>query len=413
MFFKRVTALPNECLIIACKGKMQNLGNGASAVLMPGSSYAFVPVNARETEFSMTQQSSDGISMRFKGILIYRVSDPLAAAKLFNFSDPQGIERISQAVNHLCLGELRHIVSNMTMDRCITERKTTLTDGVREAIKPVIEGNGIAGHRNEYGWGIVLDVVQIAQVFLADDAVSRQIQAEAKDHYRKIEELSNIKTQQDVDFVRMKSEQEKAEKAYEIEKQDFERNKQTQALRAAFEQEKILSNTAIKMMESEKRMEVARLEAEKKKELEIIEAEKKIELEMMERKMQLDIEKMEMETNIESDRIALEKRLENEMFELEKNLEIARKELELKEMRSKITSIETKDLIEREQALAAIRKEILPIEILPEVSKSLSGMFANSSLSFYGADNTISGSVGGLLDVITGKFREAYKPNYQ
>ena len=60
----------------------------------------------------------------------------------------------------------------MTMDQCIEERKTTLTDAVASALRQVIHGRD-----GQPGWGIELDVVQVAQVFIVDQDLRRQLEA--------------------------------------------------------------------------------------------------------------------------------------------------------------------------------------------------------------------------------------------
>ena len=63
------------------------------AILSPAAIYVLVPSTKQEATFEFTQETKDGIPLRFKGIIIYRITDPLAAARLFDFSAGTGSDR--------------------------------------------------------------------------------------------------------------------------------------------------------------------------------------------------------------------------------------------------------------------------------------------------------------------------------
>src|SRR4029077_5068938 len=100
----------------------------------PGTIYVLVPNTKQEAPFEFTQETKDGIPLRFKGTFIYRIVDPVAAARLFDFSTGGGGGGITPSLTHVCLGELRHTVSHMTMAECIEQRKTTLSGVVAAAL---------------------------------------------------------------------------------------------------------------------------------------------------------------------------------------------------------------------------------------------------------------------------------------
>ncbi len=421
MFFQRVTAKPNECLILIYKSKLSNPGNGASAILWPGSSYALVPTNAQETTFSMGQESEDGIPLRFKGIVIYRIVNPEKACLLFDFSGDfiktNGVTAISSAINDLCLGELRNLVSNMSMERCLKERKTTLTNGVRDAIIPVVEGNNIEGDKNRDGWGIKIDVVQIAQVFLTDEQMQKQFQSESRDKYLKKEQLSGIKTQREIDFVKMQSEKEKAEKTFLIEKEEYNLKKESQDLRIRFDREKVTAETELRILTASKNMELETGRAEAKKKLEKMEKEKQLEIERIELeksmenerlKLQKDLEaeKIRLQKKMENERFAMEQQIENQQFEVEKQIELAKRKLELVKIISEVNAIETEDKAKLEREMMLIKKEILPVENIPKLAESLSGVFRNSHVSFYGGENPLLAPIGEIAEMIAGRIFE-------
>ena len=137
-----VKAAPNEYLLIGRNGAIENKGSAVQVFLWPGTIHVLVPSTKQEAAFEFTQETRDGIPLRFKGIVIYRITDPVAAARLFRFDGKTGAAEISNLLTHICLGELRHAVSHMTMAECIEQRKTTLTAVVEAAMQQTIHDSG-------------------------------------------------------------------------------------------------------------------------------------------------------------------------------------------------------------------------------------------------------------------------------
>ena len=80
------------------------------------------------------------------------------------------------------MDELRDKVSHMSMDECINERKTTLTDAIVEELSTVV-----------VGWGINISVAQVAQVFIVEEEIRGQLESEVRNTLRANSELSDIK----------------------------------------------------------------------------------------------------------------------------------------------------------------------------------------------------------------------------
>ena len=180
-----VKAKPNQYLVAGHNGVVKNYGTAVSTFLWPNTTFVLIPSTQQEAVFEMTQESTDGIPLRFKGMVLYRISAPEIVASRFDFSDNRGQEEIKAMISHVCLGELRAVVSHMTMKECIEERKTTLTDTVRNALQQVISGKD-----GERGWGIDLEVVQVAQVFIVDNELRKQLEAEVRNQIKSTSELS-------------------------------------------------------------------------------------------------------------------------------------------------------------------------------------------------------------------------------
>jgi hypothetical protein len=80
----------------------------------------------------MTQETKDGIALRFKGTVVYHISKPEISVQRFDFSQGKGQLELNHLIANVCLGELRDKVSHMEMEACINERKTTLTESVSQ-----------------------------------------------------------------------------------------------------------------------------------------------------------------------------------------------------------------------------------------------------------------------------------------
>lgn len=242
MFF--VKANPNEYLVVGHGGRVENRGPAASAFLRPGWTHVLVPGTQQEADFCMTQESRDGIPLRFKGIAIYRINDPETAARRFNFARRAGIEEINTLVTHVCLGELRETVSHLTMDECIEQRKTTLTDRVVLALREVSSGGGA-----EAGWGIQIDTVQVAQVFIVDDELRRQLEAEVRNQLRSRSELSSIRAQESIEVAQSESARRLQREQLEAERERIEISLEKVRIQKASEREATEIETPVSLFQ--------------------------------------------------------------------------------------------------------------------------------------------------------------------
>ncbi|MGH2513639.1 MAG: SPFH domain-containing protein, partial [Candidatus Limnocylindrales bacterium] len=148
-----VRAGPNEYLLVGRRGVLENRGSAVTVLLRPGTIYVLVPSTKQEAAFEFTQETKDGVPLRFKGTFIYRVDDPVAAASMFDFSRGQGITQITTLLTHVTFGELRHAVSHMTMVECIEQRKTTLSGVVAAALESTIHSGGDQARE----WGVQIE----------------------------------------------------------------------------------------------------------------------------------------------------------------------------------------------------------------------------------------------------------------
>jgi regulator of protease activity HflC (stomatin/prohibitin superfamily) len=322
----------------------------------------------------MHQESWDGINLRFRGIVIYRIIDVERASSLFSFSHNAGERDISRSIGDVCMGELRAIASQMTMDQCIKERKTTITQRLHDAVIPLIEGRD-----EESGWGIKIDVLQVAQVFCPDEQVLAQLQADARDKIRKGAQFSGIETDKEIHKSKIESQIELAARSLELEKTELQKKKD-------YEEKKALMDYELKITALEK----SRMFEDKKA--------------LMEYEMQLSA--LENRKKLEEKKIATDSELR--MRELDTRLELAEKELHLKEMETKIKEIEIGCKAREARQMAEIRKEILPIEQMPAIAGHLSSMFRDSKLTFVGSEHMLFNSLQEMLGMVTGMMKNGH-----
>jgi hypothetical protein len=329
-----VKANPNEYLVVGSGGRIINRGVAASAFLWPGSPYVLISSTQHEAAFEMTQESRDGIPLRFKGLVIYRVVAPDLTAQLFNFADSSGHTAIQDLISHVCLGELRASVAQMTMSECIEQRKTTLTDTITTALQDVVQGRG-----ERPGWGIALDVVQVAQVFIVDQELRRQLEAEVR---------NQIKANSDLSEIRMREGIKRAQAA------------------------------------SDRRLQQEALETEKER-------------------MAIAAEKLRVQNDLERDEI--EATTPVQLLRIANQQGVRQAQLGLAQIENAIRSLE----VEREMLLVraqqALRKEILPLEQIPQIADAAAKVWQGSNVSLYGETAPVVATIGPLVEILSRALR--------
>jgi flotillin len=155
-------AEPNEALIISGrphrqKGIEHSLGfkiaTGGGTLVMPGiQAVRRLSLDLRETDLQIDCVTHQGIPLRVRGVVIYKVGDDLAsiANAARRFLDQQN--QMDQRVHNLFAGHLRAIIGNMTVEEMIRDREK-LTQLTREH----------AGTEMEK-LGLIVDSLQIQEI---------------------------------------------------------------------------------------------------------------------------------------------------------------------------------------------------------------------------------------------------------
>ncbi len=250
-----VRANPNQYLLVGRGGTLENRGSAIQSFLWPGTVYVLVPSGKQESAFEFTQETRDGIPLRFKGVVIYRVTDPVAAAERFELSDAAGIRRVSELLTHVVLGELRHAVSHMTMAECIEQRKTTLSEVVRQALDAAVGPQG-----GPDSWGITIEIAQVAQVFIVDGELRTQLEAEVRNEIRLKSDQSDIRTREQAKLVSMASEERVAAQRLASDLEGFQRDQARFAAEMGAEGERTNAEIPVRLLKIEREAEVLRQE---------------------------------------------------------------------------------------------------------------------------------------------------------
>ena len=249
-----VKASPDQYLLVGRRGTLENRGSAVQAVLMPGSVHVLVPSGKQEAAFEFTQETSDGIPLRFKGIVIYRITDPVAAARQFDFGSDAGVARITTLLTHVCLGELRDAVSHMTMSECIEGRKTTLSGVASAALQATIAADDGA----EHGWGVSIEVAQVAQVFIVDSQLRQQLEAEVRNEIKVRSDRSDLEAHEATELAAMASEGRVDEQRLANDQADLRRQAERFAAEMAQQGARLEAETPIRLERIAREVEVLR-----------------------------------------------------------------------------------------------------------------------------------------------------------
>jgi hypothetical protein len=361
-----VRAGPNQYLLIGHGGRLENRGSAVQAILRPGAIFVLVPSTKQEATFEFTQETRDGIPLRFKGIIIYRITDPIAAASLFDFSGDAGVAQITTLLTHVCLGELRHAVSHMTMVECIEQRKSTLT-GVAEAALQATVHDGDGGAAD---WGITVEVAQVAQVFIVDTALRQQLEAEIRNEIKLQADRSNVMAREQTRLAEMASEGRVEEQKLAGDRESLRRQEELELVGVA----------------RQRRMQAEGVASERQA-------------------MELEQERFRAEMAAEQDRVTTQAPVR--LLGIAKELEILREELELRQLQGQVRAFDVESELLLPRAQQQMRLELLPVEQAPRIVEAASKVLQGTNLSIYGEGAELLGGLTPLLELVGGAVRQA------
>jgi hypothetical protein len=361
-----VKAGPNQYLLVGRKGTLENRGSAVSMFLRPGTIYVLVPSTKQEAAFEFTQETKDGIPLRFKGIVIYRVTDPGAAARLFDFSSGAGVGQISALLTHICLGELRHAVSHMTMAECIEQRKTTLSGVVAAAMAATVHGEGTQAN----DWGIEVEVARVAQVFIVDAQLRQQLEAEVRNEIKLKSDQSTIRSQEEIRLAELTSEGRVQEKKLATDRDSLRRQEE---------------------------LELAQLARQRRMQAESLATDQQT--------LALEQERLHSRLAAEQDRVNAEAPVR--LLRIATESGVLREELELRRLQNEVKAFDVEADLLLERARQALRLEMLPLEQAPRMVEAASRVLRGTNLSIYGENGQLLNQIAPIFELLTRSVQQA------
>ncbi len=355
-----VRAGPNQYLLVGRHGVLENRGSAVQAILRPGTVYVLIPSTKQEAAFEFTQETKDGIPLRFKGSILYRITDPVAAARLFDFTDGEGPRQITGQLTHVALAELRHAVSHMTMTECIEQRKTTLSGVVVSALQTTIHDDADRSR----SWGVEVDVAQVAQVYIVDPHLRQQLEAEVRNEIKLASDRSDMQSAEAIQLAELASEG------------------RVQEQRLAGDRE------ALRRTEE---LELAQLARQRRMQVESLETEQQL--------LHLAQQRLHSELEAEQDRLASETPVR--LLRIEHERGVLREELELRQLQNAVKTLDVDGELFLARAQQDMRREMLPIEQAPQIVESAAKVLHGSNLSIYGEDGRLLGQLAPIFELLT------------
>jgi hypothetical protein len=356
---------PNEYLLVGRRGVLENRGSAVTTFLRPGTIYVLVPSTKQEAAFEFTQETKDGVPLRFKGTFIYRVTDPVAAAAMFDFTDGDGTAQITTLLTHVCYGELRHAVSHMTMVECIEQRKTTLSGVVAAALKATVHPEG-----DETEWGVRIEASQVAQVFIVDPTLRQQLEAEVRNEIKLKADQSNMQAQEQFQLAELAS-------AGRVKEQQLAGDQAN--------------------LRREEEMELARIARQRRALTESLATDRQA--------LELEQERLHAQLAADEDRAKAEAPVR--LLKIESERRVLAEELAMRQLQNQIRALD----VERDMLLPRAQQDLqlalLPVQQAPAMVDAASRVLQGTNLSVYGNGAEVLGTLAPLFDLLAGSVRQA------
>lgn len=354
-----VRAGPNEYLLVGRKGVLENRGSAVTTFLRPGTIYVLVPSTKQEAAFEFTQETKDGVPLRFKGTFIYRIADPVASAAMFDFTTGDGTTQITTLLTHVCYGELRHAVSHMTMVECIEQRKTTLSGVIAAALHATVHPEG-----DETEWGVRIEASQVAQVFIVDPTLRQQLEAEVRNEIKLKADQSNMQAKEQFQLAELESE-------------------------TRIQEQKLAADQATLRREEE--MEGARVARQRRDLVESLATERQ--------GIDLELERQHAQLAAEHARLIAEAPVR--LLRIETERQVLAEELGMRQLQSQVQALDLERDLALPRAQQEMRLALLPVEQAPRIVEAASKVLHGTNLSIYGDGAEVLGQLEPVLGLIT------------
>jgi hypothetical protein len=173
-----VSARPSEFLICMSGGEVVKAGQGASVFKWPWESISVVPTTVQRLHFTADQVTREKVGVQVTGLAVYRIAAPLIAFRMLNFSyTERAQEKLQQLLVEMFVGAARRLVSNLSVEDCLSKRKEGIAAELIREIAPVVSGRGRPEDETHRGWGVIIDDIEIQEVRILSQSVFHNLQA--------------------------------------------------------------------------------------------------------------------------------------------------------------------------------------------------------------------------------------------
>ncbi len=365
-----VGAKPSEYLVCTRRGAIDRArsGQGRRIFKWPWESVAIVPTTLQRIEFTADQITREHVGVAVTGIAVYRIAEPVLAARVLNFTYVEAAsEKLGATLREMFVGAARRLIANLSLEECLTRRKETIAGYLMEEIAPVVGGEGAPDDTTNKGWGVVLDTIEIQQVKIQSQQVFADLQAPFRAAIAGRAELAELDRKRSVAERRANTTREiraleahaEAE-ATEVEAREAARRAETAAAAtrqtSELERDKVLHQ--IRIAEEQRRAkaaaDAASLEAERVR----IEAFQRQSVLQVEHERALGLQRQTADTELA--------RLRTEIA-----LEIRQREADAREHENQLDAGHQRRLAELERELAQVRARHALVEALPQIALAL------------------------------------------
>ncbi len=194
--FGYVSAQPSEFLVVYRDGKLRERasGQGARCFKLPGDSVAIIPTTLKEVVFKANQITADNVDVRLRGIVVYRIAEPLRIYKLINFTHRQHAEaKLARMIADMCRSTAKWLVANMGVQECVRRRKEEIAAALKRELALVVSASG------EEGWGVDIVTIDIQDIYVQDQQLFLSLQAKFKSEKEREARLAAIETRREID----------------------------------------------------------------------------------------------------------------------------------------------------------------------------------------------------------------------
>lgn len=206
-----VSAQPSEYLVVFRNGKLaeSSSGQGARHFKWPGDTVAVIPTTLKEVLFQANQITQDNVDVRLRGMVVYRIVDPLRICRLINFADRQaGEAKLARMIADVCRSNAKALVSNMTLERCMRQRKEEIASALKNEV------SRLTGDAADLGVGVV--TVDIQDVYVQDAELFAALQARFKAEAESQADLAKLTKRQELERHQLAAERDLAEQRHTL-----------------------------------------------------------------------------------------------------------------------------------------------------------------------------------------------------